>query len=530
MIQENNGKRNYIFIYLAIAIVLGIWIGRYLSPKDIKTNDENHLSKLSSVFQLINEHYVDSVNYSDLIDDVLSSVMMNLDPHSVYIPLEELQAVNDQIMGSFEGIGVQFRIEKDTVLVVQTIANGPSEKIGIRAGDRIVEVEGKNIAGISIENNDVMKLLKGEKGTKVSLGIKRKNVDGLLTFTVVRDVIPTFSIDYYGMINSNVGYIKLSSFNFDSDKEFSNALKNLKSKGMKSLIFDLRGNGGGSLNASVRILDQFFGENVLLVYTEGLRRNKNKYFSTKRGLFKEGEIIVLIDEFSASASEIVAGAIQDNKRGIVIGRSSFGKGLVQEQIDLKDGSAIRLTTARYYTPSGRSIQREYKRGTESYYNEFLDRISNDTNLTENENDTLTNTSSEKNLLSAGGIIPDILVEHNKMLINNKVLNIYFSQLFSFAFEYVDKNRNFLTQKYKNSDGFVENFNVTSEIWSEYVKYVMNNTKSSLNISERLKSEEKNFIEAHLKAMIGRNLFGSEAFYPSIRSVDEALRIAIQKLD
>jgi len=534
MASENKKNYRFIVLYITIAIISGIWIGRFTTPKNNVSNQVStvHFDKISTIFNLIQDNYVDTVDYFNLVEDALASIMQHLDPHSVYIPLEEFQAANDQIMGSFEGIGVQFRIEKDTVLVVQTIANGPSEKIGIRAGDRIVEVDGENIAGKGIDNNKVMKLLKGKKGTKVVLGIKRADVPGLINFTVIRDVIPTYSIDYYGMINPEIGYIKLSSFNIESDREFVNALNKLKSQGMKNLIFDLRGNGGGALNSSIRILDQLFEEDILLVYTQGLHRSKREYLSTKRGSFKKGKVIVLIDEFSASASEIVAGAVQDNDRGIVIGRRSFGKGLVQEQKDFKDGSAIRLTTARYYTPLGRSIQREYGKGAEAYYNEFYDRIISDIDI---ETDTAKHdsiafiTPSGKKVYGGGGITPDILVEHNKMLVSNKALNMYFSQLFPFAFDYTDKNRKSLTQKYRNAEAFVNNFSITPAIWAQYFDFVQKNIKSAEKTNLNLNPDERNFVEIHLKANIGRNLFNYDAYYPVVRDADEILKAAIEQI-
>lgn len=534
MDSTNKSKYNFIVLYLTIAIVLGIWIGRFTTPKNTASNQVSteHFDKISTIFQLIQDNYVDSVDYFTLVEDALASIMQHLDPHSVYISLEEFQAANDQIMGSFEGIGVQFRIEKDTVLVVQTIANGPSEKIGIRAGDRIVEVDGENIAGKGIDNNKVMKLLKGKKGTKVVLGIKRAEMQGLINFTVTRDVIPTYSIDYYGMINSDIGYIKLSSFNIESDREFVNALNKLISQGMKGLIFDLRGNGGGALNASIRILDQMFEENILLVYTQGLHREKRDYLSTRRGSFKKGKVVVLIDEFSASASEIVAGAVQDNDRGTVIGRRSFGKGLVQEQKDFKDGSAIRLTTARYYTPLGRSIQREYGKGAEAYYNEFYDRILSDYDLktdTAKHDSIAFITPSGKKVYGGGGITPDIIVEHNKMLIENKNLNLYFSQLFPFAFEFADKNRNTLTKNFKNADLFVKNFKISEAIWSEYLMFLQKNIKTTEKTNLNLNPNEKNFVEIHLKANIGRNLYNYDAYYPVVRDADEILKTAIEYL-
>ena len=435
--------------------------------------------------------------------------------------------------GNFEGIGIQFRIEKDTVLVIQTIANGPSEIMGLKAGDRIIEVEGENIAGTGITNNEVMKLLKGKKGTKVTLGIKRSGMNTLLYFTITRDVIPTYSIDYAGMITEETGYIKLSNFNFNSGAEFVDALNKLISQGMKNLIFDLRGNGGGSLDASIEIADQFFDKGVLLVYTEGLHRARKDSYSTRHGLFKNGKLAILVDEFSASASEIVAGAVQDNDRGVVIGRRTFGKGLVQEQLPFRDGSAIRLTVARYYTPVGRSIQRTYDKGIEAYYDEFYNRVM-DEFTTGNDNapqDSIEfRTKSGKIVYGGGGITPDIHVPYPGIYKNDS-LNVFLSMIFQFSFEYADKNRQKLNTTFANEDRFISGFIITENIWNQYVSFVGQNNKSKQNISNiKVNADEKKFISTHLKANIGRNLYGYECYYPIIKDADDVLKAAIMSIE
>jgi len=536
--NDNTKKRsNLHYLFYSLTLILGLWLGFFLAPAKEggsrkSSPNKVQLDKIADIFRYIEENYVDSVEFKKLTEDALASILLHLDPHSTYIPLEEFEMISEQMSGNFEGIGVQFRIEKDTIYVVQTIANGPSEKVGVRAGDRIVEIDGENYAGIGVTNNEVMKLLRGKKGTKVVLGIKRNGVPGLTNYTITRDVIPTYSIDFAGMISKDIGYIKLSGFNFNSDIEFSDALKKLNEQGMKKLIFDLRGNGGGSLDACIRIADHFFDRDVLLVYTEGLHRNRSNQYSSKKGLFKNGELVILVDEFSASASEIIAGAVQDNDRGTIIGRRTFGKGLVQEQIPFKDGSAIRLTVARYYTPLGRSIQRKYEKGNDAYYDDFYNRIVDEyeTGNDTTQYDTIQfRTKSGKIVYGGGGIMPDIHVGY-PALYKNDSLNVYFSMLFQFTFEYADKNRQNILNTYRNCEGFLKGFQITQGIWDQFVAYINKNNKSKKNVNiSALKAEEKSYFDVLLKASIGRNIFDFECYYPIAKDADEVLKAAIEHL-
>ncbi len=536
MNKSKGVSNNYHFIFYSLVFVAGIWLGviiytgRSSSEHKKQHQTDIDISKITDIFRFIDDNYVDTVDYNKLTDDALSCILLHLDPHSTYISAEEFQLMSEQISGKFEGIGIQFRIVKDTVYVVHTISNGPSEKVGIKAGDRIIEVDEEKIAGINITNNDVLKMLRGKKGTKVTVGIKRSGVSNILPFTIIRDVIPTQSIDFIGMLSKNIGYIKLSTFNEKSDTEFNNALNILKQRGMENLIFDLRGNSGGSLKTCLNIIDNFFEKDILLVYTEGLHRPKEEYRATHRGLFKTGNLVILVDEFSASASEIVAGAIQDHDRGIILGRRTFGKGLVQEQISFRDGSAIRLTVARYYTPAGRSIQRKYKKNTETYYDEFYNKITDEflTGTDTTSYDTVPYlTKSGKTVYGGGGIMPDININYPDIYKNENVV-LYFSVLFQFAFEYVDKNREYLLKKYNNSNTFINNFRISASLWQEYLDFIAANSVSTKDIySITIKQAEKEFIEIHLKANIGRNLFGSECYYPIIKDTDEMLKEAIK---
>jgi len=538
MSLSEKSSSNLHYIFYAIILTIGIWIGYYLSSNNptqgsAKNETQQQVSKISDIFNYIHDNYVDSVEYDKLVDDALESILLHLDPHSNYIPVEDFEFVNEDMTGKFDGIGIQFRIEKDTVMVIQTIPNGPSEKVGLKAGDRIIEADGKNIAGVQITNNEVMKMLRGAKGTKVEVRVKRTGIKELLTFTITRNEIPTFSVDYSGMITKDIGYIKLSSFKIKSDIEFRDALKKLTDKGLTKLIFDLRGNGGGSLDACIKIADQFFDAGVLLVYTEGLHRSRQDTYSTKQGLFKTGKLVVLVDEFSASASEIIAGAVQDNDRGVIIGRRTFGKGLVQEQIGFRDGSAIRLTVSRYYTPVGRSIQRNYEKGLEAYYDEFYTRVMDEFQTGDDTSsfDTIQyRTPKGKIVYGGGGIQPDIHVGY-PLIYKNDSLKMYFNMLFQFSFEYTDKNRQRLLNTYRNADGFIKGFVITPVIWNSYIDFIKKNPADKKQPNPgNLNAEERKFIEIHLKANIGRNLFDYDGYYPIVKDADEILQEAIKSFE
>lgn len=538
--KQNFNFTPFHYIFYSLAIITGIIIGMLLyqySPPNIfspKTDAQNKESeKIFNILKYISDEYVDSVDINNLVEDALVTILLNLDPHSNYIPAEDFQTINEQITGNFEGIGIQFRIENDTVVVIHTIPNGPSEKIGLKSGDRIITVDEKNISGVGITNNEVMKLLRGKKGTKVNIDVIRSEISESLHFTIIRDIIPTYSVDFYNMIDKNTGYIKLSSFNLNSSKEFSDALSDLKQKGMQNLIFDLRGNGGGVLDVAIKIADHFFPAETLLVYTEGLHRKKQEFYSSRRGLFFEGEVAILIDEFSASASEIIAGAIQDNDRGYVVGRRSFGKGLVQEQLSFKDGSAIRITVARYYTPVGRCIQRTYNKGNIAYYTDFYERLTNEYKNTPDtiDSDTIIyQTKQGRILYGGGGIMPDIHIAYPE-LYKTEIITTLFPHVFQFSFNYADKNRNKLLAKYKNANQYVDNFNISNEIWNEFTSFITNKSKKITKISKAdLSQEQKVFIEAHLKANIGRNLFDYSGYFPVIQEVDNVLQKALKKFE
>jgi len=514
--------------------MLFTFYGIRLVPRDtVKGNifsvDFSKYSKVGDVLRHIKRDWVDTVNLEKLEEDAIIEILENLDPHSQYISANEFDQANEYLEGNFEGIGVQFRIEKDTAMVIIPIAGGPSDKVGVKAGDRIVIVDGDTVVGSEITSENIMKRLKGKKNTKVNIQVFRRGESQLLEFNITRGVIPTYSLDIAYMIDANIGYIKLSKFSSTTSEEFSDALSKLLNEGMTKLILDLRNNAGGYLQAAIDVADEFLVDKQLIVYTEGKNRATKYAFATKKGKFEQEPVIILIDEGSASASEIVAGAIQDNDRGIIIGRRSFGKGLVQEQITLFDGSAIRLTTARYYTPTGRSIQKPYGNGREEYFNEFHQRFVNGEVFHADSihfDDSLKFfTKKGKIVYGGGGIMPDIYIP-----IRNAKELVYYNRLigrgliYDFALDYTDANRNSLNQ-YDNLRKFADNFKVSEAMFNDLISYA---DSQGLERDTKSINAMKEDIKALLKALIGRNILDNEGFYPTFNEKDEILQEAIRQ--
>jgi carboxyl-terminal processing protease len=534
--------RNKIALYLpilfALVLIAGILIGYKITPVGSTHQEPFRLNlkkynKLNDVINYIDQEYVDSVDRHRLMEDGIYGLLKDLDPHSQYITAEEFNEVNDPLLGNFEGIGIQFRIEKDTIMVIQTIPGGPSEKLGLMAGDRIVNIDDTLVAGVGITDKDAMKKLKGKRGTKVKVGIFRRGLADLLDFVIVRDVIPTFSIDVAFMPEETIGYIRLNKFSATTYDEFKTAVTGLKEKGMKKLILDLRDNAGGYLQAAIDISDEFLVKDKLIVYTEGIHQPRKSFYATGRGSLETTDVVILIDEGSASASEIVAGAIQDNDRGEIMGRRSFGKGLVQQQLDFPDGSALRLTVARYYTPTGRCIQKPYNRekGFEDYYNESYHRFLNG-ELEEQDSihfdDSLKYiTPGGKVLYGGGGIMPDIFIP-----VDNDPQLKYFNKLvqssliFRFAFEYTDKSRKDF-QKYTDFEDFDKQFNITGVLLNEFIAYA---EKNGIERDKDGWEYAKTKIGVMLKAYIGRNLYDDSGFYPIYLSIDKAFIEALAFLN
>jgi carboxyl-terminal processing protease len=517
-------------IYAAIllaGVLLGLELGRVGNGNFLFRRQ--YQDRINEVINYVRRNYVDTISRNQLEEKAITGMLQSLDPHSVYISPSEFHDANDPLIGGFEGIGVQFRIDRDSITVINPVSGGPSEKLGIKAGDRIVKIDGKNVASVRITNAEVLRKLKGKKGTKVNVSIFRKGVKGLLDYTITRDVIPLYSLDVAYMVEPYIGYIRLNDFSTTTHDELTKALKDLNSKGMKKLILDLRGNGGGRLQAAIDVADEFLPDGKLIVYTKGAHHAQETAYATAGGLFETGELVVLIDEWSASASEIVAGAIQDNDRGTIIGRRSFGKGLVQEELDFKDGSAVRVTVARYYTPTGRCIQKSYKNGAEDYYNDYYHRILSG----EMENpdsihfaDSLKfKTPGGKTVYGGGGIMPDIYVPVGKDT-TYKYFNLLANKglIYQYAFDYTDKNRK--TLNYRSFDEFNKKFVITGPMYSDFINYTLKNG---------IKREGKDLaasdarIKVLIKAYIGRNILDNPGFYPLLNSIDETFLKAVSTL-
>jgi carboxyl-terminal processing protease len=521
-------------LYFALVLAAGVAIGYYFtfSPgsSSVKPNYHNRVSgsKINHLLDYIEMQYVDTVNRTQLENKTITAMLKSLDPHSDFIPASELTAVNEPLEGNFDGIGIEFNIIKDTVRVVSPIIGGPSEKLGIKAGDKIVKVDGNNVAGVNITNKQVFDKLRGKSGSIVNVSIQRSGVKNLIDIEITRGKIPIYSIDVAYMIKPGIGYIKLSRFAGTTYSEYLKAFNTLSKKGMKKMILDLRGNGGGFLKTAVELSDEFLADGLHIVYTQGKAYPKKIYNASSRGGFENNDLVVLIDEGSASASEIVAGALQDNDRATIIGRRSFGKGLVQDQVSLPDGSAVRLTIARYYTPTGRSIQKPYDNGVESYFKEEISRFEHGELYSADsiriDSSKVYRTPSGRIVYGGGGIVPDIFVSLDTTQFSPQVNRLYYSgTLNTFAFEYTDKNRYQILKTYNNAEKFIADFSVNESILNELKNYLL-----PKNEKIRLSGKE-NGMARILKALIGRNLFDREAYYPILNQSDNAVQKALEVL-
>ncbi len=534
--QLPQNKNVFLPIILSLVLIAGIGLGYLLSSKsqsNIALNQSNAgqgNAKINSLLEYIQYQYVDTINNNALVEKTVTSMLESLDPHSSYIPASDFASVNESLEGNFDGIGVEFNIIKDTIRVINPIEFGPSEKIGIKAGDKIIKVETKNVAGVKITNKQVFDKLRGKSGTTVNVTILRNGVAKPLNFKITRGAIPIYSVDATYMINANVGYIKISKFAATTYDEYLKAFNTLSKKGMSKLVLDLRGNPGGFLNAAVDISDEFLKNGLQIVYTEGKANPKKTYKATEHGSFENNDLIILIDEGSASASEIVAGAIQDNDRGTIIGRRSFGKGLVQDQLQLPDGSAIRLTIARYYTPTGRCIQKPYSDDKSQYYNEEYDRYQNGELLNADsiklDKTKKYTTPNGKVVYGGGGIMPDVFVPIDTTKTNTFLNKVFYTGVINtFAFEYVDKNRAKL-KSYGSAQNFITTFDVNAAILDDFYIYC---DKQSLSVGSLSKDKCSKAIKPYLKAYIGRDIFDKDAYYPIINQNDNCILKAIEVL-
>jgi carboxyl-terminal processing protease len=506
----------------------------FLSATIYAQSNSNGLStsyKFKEVIDKVSRYYVDSTDDEGLTETAIVALLEELDPHSTYIPADELQAAQTSINGSFVGVGIRFQIMKDTLNVVATISGGPAEKLGVLPGDKIVIVDGENIAGVGLRNSDVREKLMGELGSKVKVEIQRRNAKKNLVFNITRDKIPVFSVDSYYMVDDKTGYIKLNSFSRRSHEEVRMALSDLKNQGMTNLIFDLQGNGGGLLGAAHRLADEFLSNDKLIVYSEGRAQPRNNLRSEFRGLFEKGKLIVLTDEYSASASEILSGAIQDWDRGLVVGRRTFGKGLVQRPMGLSDGSEIRLTIARYYTPSGRFIQKPYD-DVEAYRKDISQRYLNG-EFVHSDSIKMPDSLKFKTLITnrtvfgGGGIMPDFFVP-----LDTNGNSDYYSDLLrggflnTFSYSYTDENRKSLLQKYPSFNKFKQDFTCNEAFMKEFFSYVNKEDKTlEKNEEEYIISESS--IKLRLKAYLARNLWNTNEFYQIYNASNEILNRAIE---
>lgn len=503
-----------------------------LTAQTMSAEQEKGIQKFNTLLSIVNYAYVDTVNNSQMVDNAIVAVLKELDPHSVYIPKDELQKMNEPLEGNFEGIGIQFNILNDTITVVSPISGGPSEKLGIQSGDKIVNIEGELVAGVKITNSGVADRLRGKKGSMVNVEIKRTGENKLLSFDIERDKIPIFSLDAAYMATPEIGYIKINRFARNTTQEFDEALLKLKKEGLTDLILDLRGNGGGYLNTAFTLADEFLGDKKLIVYTEGLKQRRENYEATNRGNFEKGRLVVLIDEGSASASEIVSGAIQDWDRGLIIGRRSFGKGLVQKPFPLPDGSAVRLTTAKYYTPTGRSIQKPYEEGKDAYYKDIVNRYKHGELFSSdsiNFPDSLKYfTPNHRVVYGGGGIMPDLFVpidtsltsDYNSKLIRTGAYN-------QFILNYLDKNRKKLSNTYPTFKEYNSNFEVNNELLEDFYTYAEKKKDIERNLEDIATSER--LIKVQLKALLARNLFEVSEYFEVINELNEAYQEALKVL-
>jgi carboxyl-terminal processing protease len=494
-------KSLYLFIYLLVI--------------SIATQAQTHQQKMAVFLNLLDNYYVEDINTDSLVEIGIKHMLKQLDPHSVYFSKEEFKKTNEPLEGNFEGVGIQFQIYEDTLMVVHVIQGGPSQKVGIQDGDKIIYVDTSKIAGIGIDNDAVFKYLRGAKGTKVNVKIKRYGESELLDFEIIRDKIPIYAIEAQYMATPEIGYIKLSRFSANATEEVTNAIDVLKRKGAKKLILDLTGNGGGYLNQAHALSDIFLPEGKLIVYSEGRSQPRIDLNSTEIGNFESGDVVVMVDQSSASASEIVAGAIQDWDRGLIIGRRTFGKGLVQKGYNLPDGAVVRLTMAHYYTPSGRNIQKPFEKGKEAYYEDLNDRYESgelfDVSKTMINDSTKFYTQNKRIVYAGGGVMPDIFVPIDTSWTSKFYSKLIRSGAFNqFALNFVDNNRQELMQKYTSESEFINKFEITESLYTDFLELAKN--KKTEPDSAEVYTNSIPTIKNQLKALIGQNLFNYNIYY------------------
>lgn len=535
--QKSGGLKVWLPLLFALVMVLGMTLGFNLrdtlrNKRDIQAVIERN-DRLEEIIDLINEKYVDSVNSNLLYKDAITGILSHLDPHTVYIPADELQGVNEDLEGSFFGIGVEFAIVRDTIEVTSVVEDGPAERAGIHEGDKLIKVDDKVVAGTKITSEKIIKMLRGKQHTRVNLTIKDALSSNLKQLPIERDVVPLYSIDASMMLDNETGFIKINRFSATTYDEFMKALKSLKAKGMRQLVLDLRDNPGGYLDAATHIADQFLDDEKLIVYTQGQKSPRTDYKASDPGIFEHGRLAVLIDENSASASEILSGAIQDWDRGILIGRRSFGKGLVQEQYDLEDGSALRLTIAKYYTPSGRSIQRSFAKGKEAYEEDFENRyksgeLTGRDTAAKDDDHKIYYTSQKRVVYGGGGIKPDIYVPYDTAKLSGGILSVIFSDelkvaLWDYYLSHVTELR-----QYKAIGDFAQHFNNEEAIVKGYLQTVKPSEKAAV---EKVMNKPANlaYFKLQAKAQLARILFRNNGYYSITMKDDNVIQKALEIL-
>lgn len=530
--SEHKNTRNQISlpIILCLGLAGGIFIGASLNTQKTSSEVGRDVQKLREVLTFINKNYVDEVKTDKLVDESIQHLLAKLDPHSVYIPASDRLQANEDLRGNFDGIGVEFNIFQDTIVVISPLAGGPSEALGILSGDKILQVNGKDVAGIGITSPDVMKLLKGPSGTEVKVTIQRNGSPEPLEFNIVRDKIPQFSLDVAYMVDHETGYIKISRFAATTYEEFSVALNKLKERGMKRLVLDLQSNGGGYMDMAIQMADDFLSGGKKIVYTNGKDQTLNTdAVSTANGNFENGALIVLVNEWSASATEILAGALQDNDRALVVGRRSYGKGLVQKPFDLNDGSELRLTISRYYTPSGRSIQKPYD-DEEEYSQDILSRYKKGEFFHADSihfNDSLKYTTHNgRTVYGGGGIMPDYFIPLDTTQ-NSHYLNELYSTtaIYEYAFKYAEKHKKELEDG--GFDNYYTKFNVTDNMLNDLVK--LGQQKKLKPDYEELRLKKQLF-QVHVKAQIARKVWGNDGLFPIMNETNEIFQQALKLFD
>ena len=512
--------------FAAVLLGIGIYVGSKLSSNsfnDYSISKNNSKNKFNKLIDYLEYEYIDPVDTDSIVDNFIDTVLQNLDPHSSYIPKQDLASVTENMKGDFIGIGVQFYIFKDSIAVIQPIEGGPSLKAGILSGDRILIADEDTISGQNWSETKVIERLRGQKNSKVQLKIKREGVDSLLSFEITRSEVPIKSVEASYMINPTLGYIKINRFAESTYLEFETRIESLISKGALNLVLDLRDNPGGFLQIAEQIADEFLEERKLILFTKNKTNQINKSYATSKGRFEAAEVFVLINENSASASEIVAGALQDNDKGTIIGRRSFGKGLVQQEMDLGDGSAIRLTTSRYYTPTGRSIQRSYDKGSEAYYDAYYQRLENraatDSLQFDATQDSLIYTTPKgKIVYGGGGIIPDVYVPYDPNFNNDIVEFLKVSAIMDFfVFEYLDGQRDQYISL--SETDFLNDFEISERIYQQFI----NSFSDRLKIKNAEMEPYKNGIKILLKSAFAKQLFGDNIAAKIMQTIDPVLQ-------